>query len=419
MRLAGTWGRFTVRGGPSVEACVKEMVERATHVIAANIDPSTYRSMILHGGYGRGEGGVERVGFLQRPHNNLDFLMITRPFYPGDLAALKRRMDDLFRPIVTDYGVGIDTGVIREWTLRASPCLVMWYDMRFGHKTALGDATFVGSLSRFSKARIEPWDMRDLLINRGTLLVINDALLARGARSDLDRRFIVKHAMKAIIGYGDAYLFAAGRYDWSYVTRQRRMRALLSAPARLRQLYEEAMDFRFEPAYASYVGRDLGAWMAELRSELSPVHLAFERFRLNEPWLTWERYADRALRYALVESLFSSRAALRKAKNLVQGLRAGAQTFNQGALFDVATLCNGERGNRSIAFPAVLYGEGGPALAELARSLLGAESASPADLSRAYLARWGAIGDTNFATTAQKLSLTFQKTSQPTSEQMA
>lgn len=405
MKPASESIRFTARGGARVEAEVRAMVARAAKVVSAAIPPAHYRSMILHGGYGHGEGGIERVGGVERPHNNLDFLLITTLACPSGAPKMKRLLDDLFRPIAREHGVGIDTGVINEWKLRASPCLVMWYDMRWGHKPVLGDASFVRSLTRFRRDRIEPWDMRDLLVNRGSLLVINDMILARGPSSQAERRFLVKHAMKAIIGYGDAHLFATGAYDWSYRERQRRMQQDSSAPASFRALYNEAMEFRFEPSYERYLNRDLAAWMSQLREELMPIHLAFERFRLGDPSLTFRDYGEKALREALFGSPLAPLAYLRKAKNLVLSLRRGAPDSSGGLLREIAARCNSARGNRSIAFPAVLYGEGGDELAELARVLLGARSSSRDELRRAYLEGWGLTGDTNFSTTARALDL--------------
>lgn len=111
----------------------------------------------------------------------------------------------------------------------------MWSDMQQGHRTLAGDADFVTSL-RFRPTDIEPDDVARLVANRVTLLVINRALLRRGpaALSADVQRAIVRHAMKAIVGVGDALLFARGLYDGSYLVKRDRMRALgAAAPARL------------------------------------------------------------------------------------------------------------------------------------------------------------------------------------------
>lgn len=425
MRTRRRWGRFTARGGPEVEAEVASLVERAGEIVAASLPRDAYRALLLIGGYGRGEGGVERRDGVERPHNNLDFLLVTTPRGSAGRGVSKGRLDALLRPLSAEAGVGIDTGVISEWKLRLSPCLVLWSDMRFGHKTVAGDPSFVPSLTRFREEAIEPSDVLHLLVNRGTLLVINDLLLARGAGSAEDRRTVVKHAMKAVIGYGDAWLFAAGEYDASYLEKQRRMRARRDAPAALRALYDEALEFRFEPSYERYLERDPGAWMDRLREDLAPIHLAFERRRLGAAGLTWSDYADRALRHALLEAPLSPWALARKGKGLLgsawpsaagraPGLLSGLDgrrftlpgaSVGESLWMDLAARCGGPKGALAVAFPAVLYGAGGPRQAELARRLLGAADPSPAELRRAYLERWQRGGDTNFPALVERLGL--------------
>ena len=68
--------RFTARGGPEVEARIRGAVSEAADVMRAVLRPEEYRAVVLLGGYGRGEGGVELRDGEERPHNNLDFLVI-------------------------------------------------------------------------------------------------------------------------------------------------------------------------------------------------------------------------------------------------------------------------------------------------------------------------------------------------------
>jgi hypothetical protein len=397
MSAATRFGRFTARGGPEVEAEIGALVTRAGDLVRARVPSGAYRALVLLGGYGRGEGGVERREGVERPHNNLDLLLVTTG--RGDGPALKRLLDELFLPLARASGVGIDVGVIGALRLRLAPCLVMWFDMRFGHKTLAGDASFVPSLTRFHAGAIEPADVRDLVVNRGSLLVINDALLARGAQGALAagaRRTLVKHAMKAVIGYGDALLFSRGAYTWSYLEKQRRMRARRDVPADVRALYDEAVEFRFQPSYERYIARDPGPWLDDLRARLAPVHLGFERWRLGAPDLTWDEHPRLALAHELRVASRSPRAlvcAARAARNLWEARRAGAH-------LDLALAAASPRARLAAAFPVVLYGAGCPSASEVARRIVGAPAASLEALRLGYLERWGAHGDVNFSAAA-------------------
>ena len=294
------------------------------------------------------------------------------------LEALRNRHD-----------VGIDIGVVSEAALRTSPCLVMWYDMRFGHRTVLGDREFVPSLTRFTLDKIESWDIRNLLVNRGTLLVINDVLLEGGARSAQTSRTVIRHAMKAIIGYGDALLYFNGRYHWSYVEKQNRMRSLVSAPSVFRRLYDTAIEFRFNPNYERYLDFYLPRWLDDLNAILADIHLTCERARLGDSTLQWEEYLDTALRQFLREGLASPRSL---AKKITNAARRPVANPGVSALAALGTRAAGPRDLLPILFPAVAYRSVAPAFSKTLKGF----GDGPTAMRRRYLELWGQHVDINF-----------------------
>ncbi len=401
MTVPGPFGRFTARGGDEVEARITEMMTRVRSALDRALAPREYRAVLLIGGYGRGEGGVDVRDGAEQPNNNLDLLVVTRRGI--EPTAVERRADRALAPLARAWGIGIDLSAVSERTLARSPCLVIWYDMRFGHKPLLGDAAFVRRLDRFRAERIEPWDVRNLLVNRGSLLVINQVLLARGDLDGVQRRAAIRHGIKAVIGYGDALLFFLGDYHWSYAEKQRRMKRRRDVPEELRALYDEAMERRFSPRYADLVGRDLGAWNDRLLSALEPVHLDCERRRLSSPDLGWDRYADAAFRRQLVEGLPRPRTAARKLLGVTRSLRNGRPPLACPAALGYRTARPSEQ--LPVVFPAVAYGVGAPDLMSLARRVLGESSSDRADLRRAYLRSWGVHGDTNFESAVRELGI--------------
>ncbi|EPX65019.1 hypothetical protein D187_000444 [Cystobacter fuscus DSM 2262] len=399
-----TGERYTHRGSPAVERTISDIVTRAGALISQRFAPGELLTLALIGGYGRGEGGVDRAGGQERPHNNLDLMLVVRDAPP---AGLKGELDRALEPLRTEYQVGIDMGLVTLSSLNRAPCRVMWYDVRHGHKTILGDAALLPSLERFRVEAILPEDVRDLLINRGTLLVINELLLARGELDAESRRALIRHTVKAIIGYGDALLFFRGAYHWSYVEKRRRMAGRTDVPEAFRRLYEEASAFRFEPDYAGFAERDLRAWMSETRTQLAAVHLACESARLGVPRLDWSDYPRRALRHALVEGGLDARAWLHK---LRAGLKPPPEVpVKLGKRARLGLRLGGARGLMAAVFPYVTYGAPG-AGREFARQALGAASTSDIALQRAYLRFWGSAGDPNFIHTARKLGLTLEDT---------
>ncbi|MHB1462432.1 MAG: hypothetical protein ACYC1M_14190 [Armatimonadota bacterium] len=395
------FGRFTAVGGVEVERLVTSAAKDVGGVVSNAIGPQEMRCLIMLGGYGRGEGGVEtQPDGNEVPHNNLDFLLICNNLSELRLTELKERIDAGLQPLIELYGLGMDLSTINTAKLEGSECLVMWYDMRYGHKTILGDAGYVPGLHQFSLDRVVPADARNLLTNRGTLFIINDAILDRGGLSDDDRRTIVKHVVKGVIGYGDALLFFLNDYDWSYLEKQRRMIARKDVDPGFQKLYDDCMEFRFRPNYAPYMERDLVAWMNEIRKALAPVHLMVERIRLKSFEMSWDGYCDRALAHTLREGL-SLKGLVKKVMNMCK-----TKTIGFGSIAARLGFCTaGVRGLMPIIFPAVAYHVSSVTLARAAQIALGALSTKQTDLRQAYLRAWGIHGDTNFAAVLRKLRL--------------
>jgi hypothetical protein len=372
---------YTVSGSPEVETKIDAIVAEVSATISREVEASRYRALVLIGGYGRGEGGVEFRDGEEHPHNNLDFLLITRNAGLSRGALERDRLSLALEPLRIRHDVGIDIGVVSEATLRTSPCLVMWNDMRFGHRTLLGDSRFVPSLTRFSVDRIPGWDIRNLLVN---------VLLEAGTWSTRTARTVIRHAMKAIIGYGDALLYFNGRYHWSYVEKQDRMRSLVAAPGVFRRLYDMAIDFRFNPNYGRYLDCYLPRWLDDLNAVLADIHLTCERARLGDPTLQWEHYLDTALRRFLREDLASPRSL---GKKITNAARRPVANLDVSALATLGTRAAGPRTLLPILFPAVAYRSVAPAFCKALRDF----GDGPSARRRRYLELWGEHVDINFA----------------------
>jgi hypothetical protein len=372
-----------------VEARIHALTSEVGKGVAGAVEPRHLRALLLIGGYGRGEGGVEVRDGVEHAHNNLDFLLVTRGIRRGALGRTREHVSQALDAIRERHDVGLDLGVVSEASLLRAPCLVMWHDMHFGHRTVCGDPDFAPSLTRFATRPIPAWDVRNLLVNRGTLLLINGELLDAEPHDPRVARTVVRHLIKAIIGYGDALLYFNGLYHWSYVEKQARMRRLAAVPRRFQELYDSAMDFRFSPSYERYAGMDLRAFTDELEPILAQVHLSCERMRLGRPELTWEEYAEVALRALVGASFASPRDLARGARNL---RRRPVAMLDLSAIAALGARLGGVRELLPIAFPGAAYRSADDSLA---RALAGG-SGSRAALRRRYLELWGRHVDVNF-----------------------
>ncbi len=400
--MPNRYGRFTVCGSAAVEDLLTALVDESAQAAKAVLSPSEYRALVVIGGYGRGEGGVERIAGEERPHNNIDFLLIAETARPRTLTELRQRLLDAFMPIMQKYDIEIDLSVISVWKLRLSPTLIIWYETRYGHKTILGDEHYVPSLRQFRLDRIPSRDALRLLVNRGTLLVINDQLIAESGDLSDERQRIIRNSMKAVIGYGDAMLFILGDYHWSYVERKRRMSRRQDLSPVFRNLYDQAADFRFKPDYELYESRDLKSWMENLREILEPIHRTFEEKRLGATNLTWQTYLEKALLHGITDEPLSARAWVRKAMNLCRDVPCPR---GLGTVGNLSYRALGVRGRYPLVFPVVAYRPEATQLREFAGCALNAGDTGDTCLREAYLRLWSGEVEINAQSPLRKWQL--------------
>ena len=395
------WGRFTVRGSDRIERDLTQLADAIAAAAAAALAPRDYRTLIMIGGYGRGEGGVDRRSGVERPHNNIDLLLVTNGLGRRD-GELKRALEAAIAPLAARAGIGIDVGTVPYLRLAWAPCRIIWYDTRFGHKVLAGEPACFVNLTRFSADRILASDARDLLVNRGTLLLLNEEILEHGAPGPEQQRALVRHAVKAIIGYGDALLYFLGAYHWSYLVKRSRLVAHAAVPDRFKQLYSRACDYRLEPSAGGFADVADPQWLASLRAELGAVHAMCEATRLGRPALEWPDYPDAALSQSTRDALRNPLEVARAARRALRQVSAGGAA--RGAT-PVSLRLASARDRLALAFPAVAYRLGNEAVRETARLALGARDREHATLRRAFLAEWGHSGDVNFGSAAARLGL--------------
>lgn len=311
---------WTVAEEPSVEAQVSEAACHLAAAIQGRIPAGRIRVAAIIGGYGRGEGGVERVHGCGRPHNNLDVLVVTL-----GKRQLEQRHRKAVRTATAEVaaacGIPVDVGYVTAHQLETSRPRVMWYDVRNGHRVLFGDTSFLSGLDRYRADNIPVDDVVDLITNRGALAVIAKTLMLAEEPSDWAVKHALKGTMKAIVGYGDALLWQRGLYHVSYQEKARRVEACADIDQAMRTLYAEAVDFRFRPDYQRYLGRE-SQWVLSAIDELEVAHRTFASREFGSE-VQWRDYPEAILRRCL---------AARPLRSWVAHLRAESRDFgNWGA----------------------------------------------------------------------------------------
>jgi len=382
--------QLTYYNNKKTEDFLNAVMREASLIFEEIFSQKQTAALILIGGYGRGEGGIVLENGTYHPHNNLDLLYI----YNGNINKSKVNLaNSKLQEISKKHGIGIDMSAINKQKLMKLDGLVVGYDMRHGHRTLLGDSTFLKEHKAFSIYNIDPADVRQLLVNRGTLLLINRVLLNKETQTEDEKKLIIKHAIKAIIGYGDALLYFNDSYHWSYAQKQLNMSELKNIDKDIKELYSKAILFRFMPNYGLYLQKDLKAWNDELIKILSSIHLECEKTNLSEDELDWENYFTTALD----KKSYPRHSLRQKAKSCLHGAKhTSVMKELNSANEKISFMQLGARGMLSLLFPYIAYETYPKHYHRLFKAALRSKEPTENEFLKGFLILWSKWGDTNF-----------------------
>jgi len=373
-----------------VENYLSEVLKEVSIVFKEMFSEKETAALILIGGYGRGEGGIVLENDRYRPHNNLDLLYIyNRNIAIGRIELANKKLQDISRK----YNVGIDMSAIKKQKLLRLEGLVVSYDMRHGHITILGNSNFLKEHKEFSIYNIDSVDIRQLLVNRGTLLLINRILLNKEIQTKEEKKLIIKHTIKAIIGYCDALLYFNDSYHWSYAQKELNMSRLENIDKDTKSLYSKAILFRFMPDYDEYLKKDLKKWNDDVIKKLSYIHLECEMENLLECELNWENYFT----IALEKKSYPRNGLRQKAKSCLHGAKYASIMKELNSANEMISFMQlGARGMLSLLFPYIVYEIYPKHYQPLFKIALRLKESNEDDFLKGFLSLWSKWGDTNF-----------------------
>ncbi|MHB8606610.1 MAG: hypothetical protein ACYDCK_15310, partial [Thermoplasmatota archaeon] len=237
---------FTMNDTPAVVARVEHDLALISETVLV-ADPAL-RSLILTGGFARGEGAM-RAG---RPVNDYDFVAVRGVAAPGfSYAALARRLG---RAI----GLHVDLAPVAAWRLRYAPRSIFWYETALRGRVLLGE-DLLDRIRVRDAAHLDRTEGLRLLVNRAAgLLLVSESNDADALRLQ---------AAKGLLAALDARLLQLGEFAPSQRERWARFQAMCAegrAPSDLESRYaalEWAFRFKVAPGDAPPRGaRD--AWRA-------------------------------------------------------------------------------------------------------------------------------------------------------------
>jgi hypothetical protein len=206
---------------------------------------SGFVALILAGGYGRGEGGYRVVGDQYLPYNDYDYFVVVRGGRQTarEVAAV---LSGLAHELEALIGVEVDFAVLRQSRLPHLAHTLMYAELRYGHKVVAGDPSVLNMMRPMPCDRVPLAEFSRLMLNRGSLLLMNRRMLkAGGPCCESEREQFVRYLDKALLACADARLAAVGRYDPFYQVKRDRLASLHWTGSRdFISRYEEALKSR-------------------------------------------------------------------------------------------------------------------------------------------------------------------------------
>ena len=234
-------------------------------------------SLVLGGGYGRGEGGVMMDAGEPGFSNDLDyFLFDDGPADPG-LNAWCREIERAESPVL---GIDVEIKCLRADSIGDASRSMMFADLVAGHVVVAGDAGFLAKMSGdLDFSRIEADEATRLLWNRGSGMFFSRCRMGR----DEEMGYVIRNHAKLKLALGDAWLCLNGRYTSKCRERGARLADCdlpASVPA-LREWHAEGVDFKFRPFSGGVTWPQLEEEAGNLIAAWGAVYLAAEEKRLN------------------------------------------------------------------------------------------------------------------------------------------
>jgi len=240
--------RYTATGNDAVEAAI----ESDQQVIAQGITASSFaqwvESVVMIGGYARGEGGYLVREGEPGAYNDYDYFVVLKDAAKPKLPVIREALTKIARELEETVRVEVDFFALLESEISQLPFTLMYAEMQAGHRVIHGRSDILSQMPAMPLDTVPDDEFKRLLLNRGTLLLFNQKNMAAETLDDLDE--FNKFINKAVLAIGDSVLHRNGRYHVSYRVKQERLLAVSSIAPELVELYMRAVQHKFEPGSA-------------------------------------------------------------------------------------------------------------------------------------------------------------------------
>jgi hypothetical protein len=286
--------RYTPDGDVAVESRINHDQQLIAKAVTELVPAENFRALVLIGGYARGEGGFRHVNGKPEPYNDYDYFVVIGGISQRGLRALKPLLVQLGHSLTATVGVEVDLEILKEELLPKAEYSLMHAEMLWGHRVVAGNQDILASMPGMPFARLALAEFTRLMLNRGSLLLMNRSELAAGRVHEAQHREqFLKYLFKAVLASGDARLAAAGQYHPGYTEKWRRLQQMQwPGHEQFLSYYEMALEAKFHPSYEQFSDADLVSYLRQVTALWMETLSHLETTRLGSRAGSWAEYAS-------------------------------------------------------------------------------------------------------------------------------
>lgn len=269
--------KYSLYGSAAFDARVDADLAHIVRAVRSSTDGDKIHSIILLGGYGRGEGTPLRIGKEETPFNDYDLIVVTN--HPSERFV--QQMHQLEKTLTEQLSIAVDLYPLSLSSLKHAESSLLNYEMQKGHQVIWGAKNALAVMPKIPIEQVSLNEGTRLLLNRGKLLLDiqcrldpSNALIHPLTEQEILR--FRKFLWKNHLAFGDCALLVLNQYDVLYRVKEMRIKPYKDSHAIpdaswMVSAYLRAIDFKHQG-----------------RLELLPeFHLATEWQRTRDYWLSF------------------------------------------------------------------------------------------------------------------------------------
>lgn len=293
---------YTVDKNSNIDAKVEKDQEYInSHVL--DLLGNHVHSILLCGGFGRGEGTVEVRGNEIHVVNDYDITIVLKERNKLKYARLYRKyhapLEALAVALAKDLRMKqIDLGLTHfPYFEKPAALKIQNYEVKRGHVLTYGDENPTRLMPDWKAEDIPLFEGTWLFRNRGAGMLIPALYFMRdeGIPAEKKENFVIE-CNKAQLAMGDSILLIKGLYHHLYSERLHCLNELdvsdVPEGEKILSHYRDALEQKLKPDFDRFYRWDLVAWWFEIVRLLDIFYQYFESKRLGSEFKDWIEYAD-------------------------------------------------------------------------------------------------------------------------------